>query len=78
MNRKFLFAEVCHTSIISVILYGLGAVIWSVRAVFDILEIINHTSMHSTIWVVGDVLCSIIWIAAFVVQVRRYRSNNDE
>ena len=60
---------------ISVIIFALCAIIWSIRAVIDLADIVNVTSIHSTAWVVGDVLCAVVWIAAFGVQLIRYCSH---
>lgn len=60
---------------LSVILYAVCAVIWTIRA---ILEIIYKTYNDSVFWFVMNILCAALWIAAFIVNVKRYRSNTDE
>ena len=65
-------------NLVCAVLFALCAVFWSAQAVFDIVEIINHTSVHSNIWVAGDVLCAVLWITAFIVQFIKFRSNRDE
>ena len=58
-----------------VILYGICAVLWTVR---DILEIVFKTYNDSGFWFVMNILCAVLWIAAFIVNLKRYRSNKDE
>ena len=60
---------------LTVILFGACAVIWTIRA---ILEVVYQTYNDSVFWFVLNVLCAVIWIAAFVVNLKRYRSNKDE
>ena len=60
---------------LTVILFGACAVIWTIRA---ILEVVYQTYNDSVFWFVLNVLCAVIWIAAFVINLRRYRSNKDE
>ncbi len=59
----------------TVILFALCAVIWTVRA---ILEVAYQTYNDSVFWFVLNVLCSVLWIAAFIVNLKRYRSNKEE
>jgi len=66
-------------SIITVILFGLCAVIWSIRVLLDVIYRSFYNDSVITVLMCGlNVLCAIIWIVAFVVQVKRYRSNKDE
>ena len=60
---------------LTVILFGACAVIWTIRV---ILEVVYQTYNDSVFWFVLNVLCAVIWIAAFVVNLKRYRSNKDE
>ena len=60
---------------LTVILFGTCAVIWTIRA---ILEVVYQTYNDSVFLFVLNVLCAVIWIAAFVVNLKRYRSNKDE
>ncbi len=61
-------------SLLAVILYALCAVIWSIRAIF---EVIYQTYNNSAFWFVLNILCALIWIAAFTVNLKRYRSNKE-
>ncbi len=61
--------------LLTVILFGACAVIWTFRA---ILEVINQTYNDSVFGFVLNVLCAVIWIVAFVINLKRYRSNKDE
>ena len=63
------------TSRLSVILYALCAVIWTIRA---ILEVVYETYDYSIFLFVLNILCAILWIVAFIVNLKRYRSNKDE
>ena len=60
---------------LTVILFGTCALIWTIRA---ILEVVYQTYNDSIFGFVLNVLCAVIWIAAFVVNLKRYRSNKDE
>lgn len=63
-------------SIISVIIFGFGAIFWTIRAALDI---INKTYVKSPISLVLVVVCTICWDVAFVVQLISYiRSKNGE
>lgn len=52
-----------------VILYGACAVIWTARAV---LEVVYQTYYDSVFWFVLNILCALLWIGAFFVSLRRY------
>lgn len=58
-----------------VILYGACAVIWTARAV---LEVVYQTYYDSVFWFVLNILCALLWIGAFFVSLRRYRFNKSE
>ena len=60
------------TSLAAVILVGLAAVIWTIRVV---LEIVLKTYNESVFLFVLNVLCSVVWIVSFIVNLKRYRSN---
>ena len=62
------------TSLAAVILVGLAAVIWTIRAV---LEIVLKTYNESVFLFVLNVLCSVVWIVSFIVNMKRYRSNRE-
>lgn len=62
------------TSLVAVILAGLAAVIWTIRAV---LEIVLKTYNESVFGFVLNVLCSVAWIVVFIVNLKRYRSNRE-
>ena len=58
-----------------VILYGMCAVLWTVRA---ILEIVFKTYNDSGFWFVLNILCAVLWINVFLVHLKRYRTNKDD
>ena len=60
---------------LTVILFGVCTVIWTIRA---ILEVAYQTYNDSVFWFVLNVLCAVIWIAAFVVNLKRYRANQED
>ena len=60
---------------VSVILYGMCAVIWTIRV---ILDVVNHTVYVPGFSFVLNVLCAVLWIACFVVNLKRYLSNKEE
>ena len=62
------------TSLAAVILVGLAAVIWTIRAV---LEIVLKTYNESVFLFVLNVPCSVVWIVSFIVNLKRYRSNRE-
>lgn len=62
------------TSLAAVILVGLVAVIWTIRVV---LEIVLKTYNESVFLFVLNVLCSVVWIVSFIVNLKRYRSNRE-
>ncbi len=73
---KIWIEEYCvkKPSLLTVVLYGLCAVIWTLRA---ILEIAYQTYNDSVFWFVMNMLCAVIWIVAFIVNLKRYRSKQD-
>lgn len=62
------------TSLAAVILVGLAAVIWTIRVV---LEIVLKTYNESVFLFLLNVLCSVVWIVSFIVNLKRYRSNRE-
>ena len=62
------------TSLAAVILVWLAAVIWTIRVV---LEIVLKTYNESVFLFVLNVLCSVVWIVSFIVNLKRYRSNRE-
>ena len=60
---------------LTVILYAVCAVAWTMRA---IQEVIYQTYNNSAFWFVLDILCTVIWIAAFVVTLKRYHSYRED
>lgn len=62
-------------SVVTVVLYGLCAMMWTVRA---ILEIVYRTYQDSAFWFGMNVLCGVIWAAAFIKTFRRYRAQKAE
>ncbi len=63
------------SSRLTVILFGICAVIWTIRA---ILDVVYRTYSDTVFWFILNILCAIIWIAAFVINLKRYRSNKGE
>jgi uncharacterized membrane protein len=61
--------------LVTVILCGLAAAIWTVRA---ILGVVYQEYSDSVFWFVLNVLCAVIWIAAFIKWLIIYRSNTKE
>jgi len=59
------------TSRSTVILFGVCAVIWTVRAVVDVFNQIYNESIFLFML---DWLCALLWVAAFVGILRKYRS----
>ncbi len=63
------------TSKTTVILFGLCAVLWSARAVF---EVAHQTYTDSVFWFCANLACAILWDVSFLIVLKRYRENNDE
>ena len=53
---------------------GLCAAIWTIRAIF---EIINKTYLGSRLWYALSIACAVLWILAFVVMYLKYRKNTE-
>lgn len=64
-----------NPSRLAVILCALCAITWIIRAV---LEVAYQTYRYSSFWFILNVLCAVIWIGAFIVNLKRYRSNKDK
>ena len=62
-------------SVFVVILYGACAVMWTIIVIRDI---VNHTVYVPGFGFVLNVLCAVLWIACFVVNLKRYLSNKEE
>lgn len=60
---------------ITLVLYGLCAVIWTIRA---ILGVVYKEYDYSFGFFILNVLTALIWIAAFVKWMLKYRSRIDE
>ncbi len=58
-----------------VILYGICAVIWTARA---ILEIVYQTYNDSVFWFALNTLCSPLWIIAFILCLKSFLRKNEE
>lgn len=59
---------------ITVILYGLCAVIWILRVAFGV---VNKEYDYDSIFFILNVLTALIWIAAFVRWALKYHSEKD-
>lgn len=59
----------------TIILYGLCAVIWTLRAIF---AVIYREYDDSVFLFVLNILCSVIWLVTFIKWLIIYRSNTDE
>ena len=64
-----------NVSRLSVILCASCAVIWMDRV---ILEVVYQTYNNSVFWFVMNILCAVLWMVAFIVNLKRYRSNKEE
>lgn len=63
------------TSLFAVVLYGICAVIWTVRAV---VEIIYKTYQDSMLMFILSMLCAVVWVVAFLASLMKYRAGRDE
>ena len=62
-------------SLALVILCGICAAIWTVRAILDLV----YQTYQSTPWPMAlNVLCAVVWLIAFVVNLNRYRSGQNK
>lgn len=62
-------------SLSTVMLYAFYAVIWSVIA---IVEVVHRIYSDSGIFFILNILWALIWIAAFIVNLKRYCSGKEE
>lgn len=60
---------------ITLVSYGLCAVIWSLRVIVGFMD---KEYDHSTGFFILNVITALIWIAAFVKWLLAYHSGNDE
>lgn len=60
---------------LSVILYVLCAVVWTIRA---IIEVAYKTYNDSIFWFAINMVCAVMWIVVSIVNLKRYRSNKHE
>ena len=60
---------------ITLVLYGLCAVIWSLRV---IIGVVYKEYDYSFDFFILNVLAALVWIAAFVKWMLKYRSKKDE
>ncbi|MCR4805404.1 MAG: hypothetical protein K5981_07080 [Clostridia bacterium] len=54
-----------------VILYGICAAIWTLRAV---LSVIGREYERSMIFFVLNMICSVIWVVLFIYVLRKYNA----
>ena len=59
------------------ILYGICALMWTVKVIVDIVEIVSKTYDNSFFLFVLHIFCAVIWIYIFIVYLKNY-SNKDE
>ena len=62
-------------SIVSAIIYGICAVFWTLRAMFDV---INTPYTATPILLVSEVVCAVCLIVAFIVQLKRCTKSEKE
>ncbi len=62
-------------SLLLVIMIGVCAIIRIIKA---ISEVVYPTHSNSVFWFVFYILCAVIWIAFFVVNLKSYRSNKED
>ena len=60
---------------ITVILYGVCAVIWILRVVFEEIEKEYHDSIF---FFVINILCAVLWSGAYIKWFRLFRLNNKQ
>ena len=60
---------------ITLVLYGLCAVIWSLRVIIGVMY---KEYDYSFGFLILNVLAALVWIAAFVKWMLKYRSKKDE
>jgi len=63
------------TSYLNMIIFGLCAIIWIIRV---ILDIVYQTYSNSVFGFILNILCAVVWSAAFILEFKRYRSNKKE
>ncbi len=63
------------TGLLLVIIWGLCAIFWSIRVVY---EIISRSYPTTSFLLVLEILCAILFIVAFIVQLKRYTKSQKE
>ena len=63
------------TSRFALVLYGACAVIWIIKIICDI---VNQTIYVPGSMFVLHVICAVAWIVCFVVNLKRYLSDQEE
>ena len=63
------------TKRITLILYGLCAIVWTLRVIFGI---VYKEYDYDSVFFILDVLTALIWIAAFIRWTIKYRSEKGE
>ncbi len=53
-----------------VVLFAIAAAIWLIRVVVDVVYAVPDISMAVFLL---DILCALVWVIAFLVQLFRYR-----
>ena len=56
-------------------LYGACAVLWIIKVISDI---VNQTIYAPGSGFVLNVICAIMWVVCFIVNLKRYLSNQEE
>lgn len=59
----------------TMILFGLCALIWSAKAVYEIVAMQNATA---PVMLYLDAACALCWILTFAAAAKRYRSGKDK
>jgi len=58
-----------------VAMYGVCAVLWVIKV---ISAIVKQTIYVPGFWFVMEVLCAVVWITCFAVNLKRYLSGEEE
>ena len=54
--------------------FGLNALLWTIKAIVDV---VYQTYNNSVLWSVLSILNAVLWNISFVVNLKRYRSNQE-
>ncbi len=59
----------------TVIVFGVCAVVWLARAIF---ELVYKTYTDSVFWFCANMVCTVLWIICFFLVLKKYRADKEK